>query len=155
MVGDGRTLSVWSSPWLVDGTRMSIPLMKNILIDLNLTVNKLLMDNSHLWNHDMLEELFYPQDIEIILKIKPVISTPDFYIWNHTRSGEYSVKTGYWLAEKEAKSEARVIGEARPSFNRIKDQIWALSTAPKIKIFFFGKQLMEPYQLLIISLTEV
>ena len=32
MVGDGKSLSVWSSPWLVDGDRKRIPLMKNILI---------------------------------------------------------------------------------------------------------------------------
>lgn len=137
MVGDGKSLSVWTSPWLVDGTRMRSPLMKNILIDLNLSVNKLLMDNSHLWNQDVLQDLFFPQDIEIIIKIKPVISSPDFFIWNHTRSGEYSVKSGYWLAEKVAKREAWITAETLPSLNGIKEHIWSLSTAPKIKIFIW------------------
>ena len=95
MVGDGKSLSVWSSPWLVDGDRKRIPLMKNILIDLNLRVSDLLLDNSHHWNLSLLNDLFYPPDIEIILKIKPVISSPDFFIWNHTRSGEYAVRSGY------------------------------------------------------------
>lgn len=54
MVGDGRFIYVWSSPWLVDGTLMRIPLMKNILIDLNLKVNNLMMDNSHIWNQSLL-----------------------------------------------------------------------------------------------------
>lgn len=39
MVGDGKSLSVWSTPWLVDGDMMCIPLMKNILVDLNLRVS--------------------------------------------------------------------------------------------------------------------
>lgn len=73
MVGDGRTISVWSTPWLVDGDRMRIPLMNNILVDLNLRVDKLLQPNSHLWNHDTLDDLFFQQDKEIILKVKLVI----------------------------------------------------------------------------------
>lgn len=50
MVGDSKSLSVWSTLWLVDGDRMCIPLMKNILVDLNLRVSDLLMNNSHIWN---------------------------------------------------------------------------------------------------------
>lgn len=83
---------VWSSPWQVDGDRMRIPPMKNSLINLNLKVGHLLLENSYGWNQDMLGELFYPQDINIILKIKPIPSSQDFFSWNHTRSGEYTVK---------------------------------------------------------------
>ena len=68
MVGNGQTLSVWSSPWIVDGDRLRIPLMKNILIDLNFRVSDLLLPNSHNWNMQKLEELFYQEDIELILK---------------------------------------------------------------------------------------
>lgn len=137
MVGNGQSLSVWTSPWLVDGDRMRIPLMKNILVDLNLKVNQLLLNNSHSWNQDLIDDLFFPSDKEIILKIKPVIYSPDFFIWNHTRSGEYSVRTGYRLAEREAKKEAFTKGETRPSLNSIKDYIWSSDTAPKIKIFLW------------------
>lgn len=93
MVGNGQSLSVWTSPSLVDGDRMQIPLMKNILVDLNLKVNQLLLNNSHSWNQDLIGGLFFPSDKEIILKFKPVIHSPDFFIWNHTRSGEYFVRT--------------------------------------------------------------
>ncbi|KAF8117523.1 hypothetical protein N665_0009s0047 [Sinapis alba] len=116
---------------------MCIPLMKNILVDLNLRVSDLLLDNSHHWNISLLNDLFYPQDIKIILKIKPVISSPGFFIWNHSRPGNYSVRTGYWLAEKEASKEAFVSGGLLPSLNGIKDNIWTLDTAPKIKIFLW------------------
>ena len=78
---------------------------------------------------------FYLHDKEIILKIKPVTSSSDFYIWNHTRSGEYPVRSGYWLAEREAKKEAFVNGNTLPSLNGIKEYIWSLDTKPKIKIF--------------------
>ena len=81
--------------------------------------------------------MFYKQDIELILKQKPFISSPDFYCWNHTRSGEYSVKTGYWFAEQNARKEALLSGQAQPSLNGIKQCIWSIKTAPKIKIFLW------------------
>ena len=91
----------------MDGDRLRILLMKNILVDLlNLRVSDFLLPNSHHWNISLLEDLFYPQDIEIILKIKLVISSPDFYIWNHSRSGDYTVRSRYWLAEKVANKDA-------------------------------------------------
>lgn len=37
MIGNGRSLPVWSTPQLVGRDRMCIPLMKNILVDLNLS----------------------------------------------------------------------------------------------------------------------
>ena len=58
MVGDGSSLYVWSSPWLVDGDRMRIPLMKNTMIDLNLKVNSLILDGSQTWNQTLLDDLF-------------------------------------------------------------------------------------------------
>ncbi|KAG2304961.1 hypothetical protein Bca52824_033612 [Brassica carinata] len=118
MVGNGNSIPVWSSPWLAD-------------------VKDLLKPNSYHWDMVRLHELFYPQDIAIITKIKPVISSEDFFCWNHTRSGAYSVRSGYWFAEKEAKKEAYVEGSLLPSLNGIKDFIWSLKTAPKIRIFLW------------------
>lgn len=137
MVGNGESIHVWSTPWLADGDRMRMPLMKNSLVDLNLKVKDLLIPNSHMWNIPKLNDLFYPQDIAIISKIKPVINSEDFYCWNHTRSGEYSVRSGYWFAEKSANKEAYATATVLPSLNGIKDYIWSLDTAPKIKMFLW------------------
>lgn len=63
MVGDGKCLLVWSSSWLVDGDRMCIPLIKNILVDLNLRISDLLLDNFHHWNLILLNDLLYPQNM--------------------------------------------------------------------------------------------
>ena len=71
MVGDGCSLPVWTTPWLVDGEKMCNPLMKNI----NLKVSDLLLPNSHLSDLQKLESFFYRQGIDIILQIKPVVSS--------------------------------------------------------------------------------
>lgn len=84
---------------------------------------------------EKLNDLFYPQTI--ISKIKPVISSANFFCWNHTKSGEYTVRSGYWLAEKTTNKEAYASASMLPSLNGIKDYIWTLETAPKIKIFLW------------------
>ena len=49
------------------------------------------------WNPVILGDLFLPQDILRIKAIKPVLSINDFYIWQHNKSGDFSVKSAYWL----------------------------------------------------------
>lgn len=97
MVGNGHSLRVWTSQWLSDG-RMRAPLMNNIFVNLELRVNDLIDPVTKSWNSETLSDLFFPRDIELIQKIKPVASSDDFWCWEHTKTGEYLVKSGYWLA---------------------------------------------------------
>lgn len=48
-------------------------------------------------------------------------------------SGDYSVKSGYWLAHKEKFSENIRLAEMNPSINEIKQKVWLIQTVPKIK----------------------
>lgn len=66
---------------------------------------------------ERLQELFYPRDVNLILINKPVTSKDDFWCWLHNRSGEYSVKSGYWLANRLHNSDLIEAAEMRPSLN--------------------------------------
>lgn len=72
MIGNDLSIKVRSDPWLQEGERLRIPLMKNILIDLNLKVSYLIEQSSEEWKMHQLEELFYPRDLIIILALKPI-----------------------------------------------------------------------------------
>ncbi|KAF8108218.1 hypothetical protein N665_0113s0008 [Sinapis alba] len=144
MISNGEFIYVWSTPWIADGDRMHISLMKKFLIDLNLRVKDLMLPNSHLWNMDKLNDLFYPQDIAIMIKIKPVISSEDFYCWNHTRSGEYSVRSGYWFADKVENKEAFVAGTILPSIN-VSKITYGLWIQLRISKFSFGRLSVEHF----------
>lgn len=74
MVGDGCSLKVWITKWLDDAERgiMRTPFMKNILIDLDQNVAELIDFPNKRWKREVLEDLFFPGDIEIIEKTKPV-----------------------------------------------------------------------------------
>lgn len=113
---------VWCDPWINDGM-LKIPLMKNILIDIELRVSELIDQINEAWIKELLELNFFQRDIELIFKKKHVVAQKDYWVWDHTKSGDYTVKSGYWLANLE--KNHKLIHEASflPSINGLIDQI--------------------------------
>lgn len=136
MVGDGCSLRVWTSPWLQDG-RLRAPLMKNILVDLKLRVKDLIDFFSKSWKLDVLDDLFFQRDVDLIKQIKPVVSSPDFWCWIHKNSGDYSVRSGYWLSNQIYRQELLREARMQPSLNGLKDQVWKSKNSSKIKTFLW------------------
>lgn len=135
-VGNGESINLWVDPWLDFGS-MRPPLIKNLFININLKVADIIDPRIITWDHDKLHDLFYPEEVDVILRNKPVVSKADFWIWKFNKSGDYSVKSGYWLAFKESKKDMIFEVEMLPSLNGLKEQVWSLQTAPKIKVFFW------------------
>ncbi|KAG7584969.1 Ribonuclease H domain [Arabidopsis thaliana x Arabidopsis arenosa] len=75
--------------------------------------------------------------MERILKHKPVMNQNDFWCWEHNKSGEYSVKSGYWFACRLNNSELLFEATSLPSLNGIKEHIWSILTEPKLKLFLW------------------
>ncbi|XP_010513760.1 PREDICTED: uncharacterized protein LOC104789816 [Camelina sativa] len=136
MIGDGESTYVWSSRWLLDGV-IRAPLMKNIIFDLDLKVKELINPSTLSWDLSVLNHHFYPRDVELICKQKPVPLSKDFLIWEHTKSGAYSVKSGYWAEYQREKIELVTEALMQPSILPLKDQIWRCSTVTKIKTFMW------------------
>lgn len=136
MIGNGKSMSVWGDPWILEGAGR-IPLMKNIFINLDLKVSDLLDISTGFWDGDMLDELFFPKDVLLILKRKPVTNQEDYWVWDHNKGGEYTVKSGHWLANNE--KNALLIHEmsALPSINAMKEEIWAIRGPLKLKNFMW------------------
>ena len=135
-VGSGNSLNVWMDPWIHDnGPRL--PLQRHFSVNLSLKVSDLIDLEGRCWNRNTLDDLFYPADVEIITKRQPVVMEEDFWVWLHTKTGEYSVNSGYWLAFQSNKPE--LISEAclQPSTNALKERVWSTKTAPKIKMFLW------------------
>lgn len=79
MVGNGDSIRVWIDPWPHDrGPR--VPLYMNCLIDLKLRVKDLIDYSTRDWNHQLLQGLFYPRDIEIITRHKPLVREKRIFI---------------------------------------------------------------------------
>lgn len=71
------------------------------------------------------------------LKIHPVVSSPDYWAWKYNKSGDYSVKSGYWLASQSINNKILRDIKMLPSINPLKDIVCNLKTSPKIKSFLW------------------
>lgn len=136
MVGNGKSLNVWIDSWIYDNG-LRAPLIKNPIINIDLMVKDLIDVEARGWDRDILEELFYPNDVQLILSKKPVVSKDDFHCWEHTKSGDYSVKSGYWFANRSPNNQVFLDAIVQPSLNALKEQVWLVQSAPKIKIFLW------------------
>ncbi|KAG7571744.1 Ribonuclease H domain [Arabidopsis suecica] len=134
-VGNGNSLRAWAVGQADHGPRT--PLMKHFSVNLSLKVKDLIDFDSRRWNRELLDDLFYPVDVEIIIKKNPVVNMEDFWVWLHSKSGEYSVKTGYWLAFRDNKSDLIRNATSQPSLNGLKEKVWSILAAPKIKLFLW------------------
>lgn len=135
-VGSGEEISVWTDKWLFNISPM-VPMRKSILFDLELRVCDLIDPQTKTWDRGKLADNFFQQDIDLILKLKPAWGDRDAYEWVRNKWGAYSVKSGYWLAVFLDKSIVRQEASARPSINGLKQKIWKVKTARKIRIFLW------------------
>ncbi|XP_010468606.1 PREDICTED: uncharacterized protein LOC104748702 [Camelina sativa] len=131
-VGSGCSISVWRDPWLPDIHPRSANGRGRFLLP-SLMVNHLINPVTKDWHLPILEEFFDPVDIPLIRSL-PVSKTfqPDRLLWHYTKSGRYSVKSGYRLA-RELIAEV----EYGPSCSSLRAQSWKLDVPPKIQHFFW------------------
>lgn len=135
-IGSGNNMNVWRDKWLFD-TAPKAPMRKPVLFDLDLHVSDLINPQTLTWDRGRLEHNFFPQDIELIIKHKPVAEEDESFEWVHTRWGAYSVKSGYWLACRLDRSEVRRECMAQPSIHGVTEKVSLVKTAPKIRIFLW------------------
>lgn len=136
VIGNGKSTSVWIDKWLFDGHRRR-PMNSQIMIDIKLKVNQLIDPISQNWNLNMLRDLFPWKDIQIILKLHPLLDREDSYCWALTSNGLYSVKSGYELISRKVHHSLFCEAETNPSLNPLFVSVWKMKTAPKIKVFLW------------------
>lgn len=99
---------------------------------LDLTVADLMCSGGLQWNRERIQ-LILPFYEDRILSIKQsVTGAPDRLMWLGTKTGEYSVKSGYYTAVEDDAFGAEAFMD--PNFNWTRE-VWNLDCAPKVKLF--------------------
>lgn len=75
--------------------------------------------------------------MRLILENQPVTSRPDGFVWTQTRSGNFTVSSAYKLAQEMKIKELYPEVLMQPSINSIKERVWKITTAPKIRTFIW------------------
>ncbi|KAL9294112.1 putative ribonuclease H domain, reverse transcriptase zinc-binding domain-containing protein [Arabidopsis thaliana] len=85
------------------------------------------------WNEMAMSELISPVDHKYLKSIYlSRIETPDRLIWNYTPSGEYTVRSGYWLLQHDP-LDTQIKPPIPHGSVELKNKIWKLPLLPKIK----------------------
>ncbi|XP_019085489.1 PREDICTED: uncharacterized protein LOC109126410 [Camelina sativa] len=132
VIGSGCNTYVWRDPWIPDNPPRPATGRGKVLHP-NLMVNHLINPITRECHLPILEEFMDPEEIPIILSLTVSKSfKPDRLIWHFTKTGKYSVKSGYRLARDLIKEV-----EYESTCADLRAQAWKLEVPPKIQHFFW------------------
>lgn len=107
-IGSGNETEIWRDPWLTTAPhniRSSKP------EDCTIWFVSDLIDPVHrLWKHDLLTMLFSEEEVNQIMQIPLTLNErPDGWKWIYTKHGNYTTKSGYYVAReiKYGRAEAK------------------------------------------------
>ncbi|XP_075634549.1 uncharacterized protein LOC142606997 [Castanea sativa] len=101
-----------------------------------MTVSELINQDSRGWDQEFIWQNFHRDDAEAILRVPlSYRDIPDTVVWVGEKSGEYSVKSGYYEAQK-AWKELNWAESSRGAVGReVWKSLWKLRVPNKIKVF--------------------
>ncbi|CAA7041153.1 unnamed protein product [Microthlaspi erraticum] len=143
-VGDGSQIQVWKDQWMnrkparapAAMNRIENPTLYNFPLEMRL--KDLLLEGGTDWNTELIEAMFPHEEAQLMKEIRPGgEGTKDGYTWDFTRTGQYSVKSGYWCAEKIQKEKQGTKEVDQPSLDALFQLGWKTETSPKVQHFLW------------------
>ncbi|KAL3833965.1 hypothetical protein ACJIZ3_008701 [Penstemon smallii] len=131
-VGNGENIDIWKDPWIPRPTTFKISSPQNPLMQ-STKVSSLIDDDLRIWNKDLIESIFWPEEATFILSI-PLGSriNQDKQIWHYTNNGQFSGRSAHHLALQMAEQESTSTATQKDW-----KWIWSLRVPPKVKIFLW------------------
>ncbi|XP_048623608.1 uncharacterized protein LOC125592465 [Brassica napus] len=122
-IHSGYEVRAWEDPWIpATPARPARPIAP--VLHPNLRVSDLINGETREWDDGLLEKYVNPDDIHLI-KSLAISSTHhrDSFCWNCTKNGQYTVKSGYWVARNLMRNdEDKEILE--PSITKLQAFVW-------------------------------
>ena len=130
-VHSGYEVKVWEDPWIpTTPARPAQPTAP--ALHPNMRVSDLINEESKEWDVGLLENYIASVDIPLIRSM--TISTThrrDTFCWNYTKNGQYTVKSGYWVAWNLLKDEEeKEVLEI--SITKLQASAWKIKALQKI-----------------------
>ncbi|CAL1354783.1 unnamed protein product [Linum trigynum] len=134
-VGCGTAIRILEDPWLPTSPPSSPSLLPGVHLP-SLYVASLIDPLTRQWNIQLLQSYFTLASVHSILSIPiPLTPRPDRYIWHYSKTGQYSVKSGYHLLS-DVRSE--LFNTLPPHLDaRFWKWLWSLPVPPKLKFFLW------------------
>ncbi|KAG7534826.1 Reverse transcriptase domain [Arabidopsis thaliana x Arabidopsis arenosa] len=138
VVGNGENINIWKHQWIQSKPARSLNCVNHIPPGLHhsvsqaITVKDLLEMNGREWRWELLNLMFSEDDRKRIEAIRPGgSSTKDRYTWDYAKTGQYSVKSGYWVLTQILNKRSSSQEVVQPSLDPLYQKIWKLEAPPK------------------------
>ncbi|KAL0283938.1 UNVERIFIED_CONTAM: hypothetical protein Sangu_2475900 [Sesamum angustifolium] len=133
-VGSGSSIKIWKDTWLPRPVTFKPITPPPEDHDQNV-VAAMIDPETKEWDRQIIENIFNPEDQELILKI-PLgrESLPDTRCWHFTQNGLFTVRSAYFLAVKSLNSQSSSTRSNDPLNARWKT-IWNVKLPPKVRLF--------------------
>jgi hypothetical protein len=133
-VGDGSQIGIWRDRWVptANGGLLQSPVR---ILDGDAKVSELLDRDTNWWNYSLVRAVFTDAEAELICSL-PVCPGrgEDKLIWQHNKTGEYTVRSGYHFAK--GKFEADMGSCSNSDKNRLLwKAIWGIDAPRAAKMF--------------------
>jgi hypothetical protein len=140
-VGDGEQIQIWDNPWIPSGvTRRPRTPKGSVLLS---KVFELIDPIMGTWDHHLICDIFWEEDVQNILSIPIRSNCEDTIAWHFDPKGVFSVKSTYHVLDDRKELErCTQRGESSGSNDsisteRVWKKIWKMKWPPKIKQFLW------------------
>lgn len=134
-IGNGVNTKVWREAWCSTEAVIS-PIGPPELATNDLKVSDLFYPDTTTWNKELIQQIL-PREAPSILCIKPSkTGASDSYSWILTANGEYSTKSGYYVAldNYQPATPTTMAHQNQCDWNR---DIWKLQLPLKLRVFLW------------------
>ncbi|KAL5548874.1 hypothetical protein UlMin_004105 [Ulmus minor] len=130
-IGSGQNTYIYHDCWLPRAGIFKIS-SPRVLGNFDKVISLITASGS--WDSSLIRESFHKDEANAILSLPlPRRTTPDTLLWHYDKSGHYTVRSGYWLANK-CRS---VPSSSTSSLNSWWKQFWRLRVPSKIRVFIW------------------
>ncbi|KAM6545081.1 hypothetical protein CsatB_025817 [Cannabis sativa] len=127
LIGGGES-DLWDRPWVpgksMEEVRDSFHYSRRHAF---IRVSDLFMEGSRVWNEELIRESFNEEVAMSILRIRPLETSEDIIFWKGSKSGVYTVKSGYWLSQHSRFKNP----------NRVWEKLWRSKIHQRLKLFLW------------------
>lgn len=135
-IGNGEKVDIWRDNWLPRD--LNLRPRRGLSYSRLRKVKQLFLPGTNDWNEDLIRDMFYLEDADIILGINtPSQPQEDFIAWHYDHTGLFSVKSAYRAAYNiKHGTRWRAGCSSREIDNRpIWKNIWTAAVPNKVRIF--------------------
>lgn len=133
-VGNGESIKIYVDKWISNYPANRV-LHQGQDVEREMMVSEHIDADLYGWRRDVIMEKFCREEADAICKI-PLSRRyiADSVVWMHTKSGRYTIRSGYHVARKFLRNDDG-IGSSRGVSQQVWKRIWHLHVPNKIKIF--------------------